>query len=246
MGCIFPYNLQTMWPFSENFNPLSLYMIFTILLTLCNAEQKNRLLIKLFCFSSDFDETWWSCSYPCVLQFHQISPKLDEKQKSFINSPFFCSVFQSVSRIVKIVHSGDSPGGGFRKSHFFPILVHCAAAELLRWGKLKTFLQTDLMLMSTEPSVKCEDKSRKRIWDVGSGTEKISTPIFSHTIASFIAEPPFHNNVVYKLGHSSVPFGTGGTMALLCDDSTKNTLYYLYVLYVVASDGSGFWVPSSG
>ena len=26
--------------------------------------------------------------------------------KSFINSPFFCSEFQSVSRIVKIVHSG--------------------------------------------------------------------------------------------------------------------------------------------
>ena len=29
----------------------------------------------------------------------------DEKQKRFINSPFFCSEFQSVSRIVKIVHS---------------------------------------------------------------------------------------------------------------------------------------------
>ena len=37
-----------------------------------------------------------------------ISPsfiKSDEKQKSFINSPFFCSEFQSVSRIAKIVHS---------------------------------------------------------------------------------------------------------------------------------------------
>ena len=31
---------------------------FTILLTLLNSEQKNMLLIKLFCFSSDFDETW--------------------------------------------------------------------------------------------------------------------------------------------------------------------------------------------
>ena len=29
---------------------------------------------------------------------------MDEK-KSFINSPFFCSEFQSVSRIVKIIHS---------------------------------------------------------------------------------------------------------------------------------------------
>ena len=80
-------------------------MIFMILLTLWNSEQKNRLLIKLFCFSSDFDETWWSCSYPCVLPFHQVSSKSDEKQKSFINCPFFCSEFQSVSRIVKIVYS---------------------------------------------------------------------------------------------------------------------------------------------
>ena len=46
---------------------------------------------------------------PCVLQFHQVSTKSDEKQKSFINSPFFCSEFQSVSRIVKIVHSALGP-----------------------------------------------------------------------------------------------------------------------------------------
>ena len=30
---------------------------------------------------------------------------MDEKQKSFINSPFFCSEFQSFSAIVKIIHS---------------------------------------------------------------------------------------------------------------------------------------------
>ena len=41
-----------------------------------------------------------------MLQFHQVSSKLDEKQKSFINNPFLCLEFQSVSRIVKIVHSG--------------------------------------------------------------------------------------------------------------------------------------------
>ena len=35
---------------------------------------------------------------------HQFSSKSDEKQISFINSLFFCSEFQSVSRIV-IVHS---------------------------------------------------------------------------------------------------------------------------------------------
>ena len=67
---------------------VALCTIFTILLTLWNSEQKNGLLIKLFCFSSDFDETWWSCSYPCVLQFHQALSKSNEKQKSFINSRF--------------------------------------------------------------------------------------------------------------------------------------------------------------
>ena len=41
-----------------------------------------------------------------VIQVHQVSSKSDEKQKKgFINSPFFCSEFQSVSRILKIVHS---------------------------------------------------------------------------------------------------------------------------------------------
>ena len=40
----------------------ALCTIFIILLTLWNSEQKNGLLIKLFCFSSDFDETWWNCS----------------------------------------------------------------------------------------------------------------------------------------------------------------------------------------
>ena len=39
--------------------------------------------------------------------FPQVSSKSDEKQKSFINSPFFSSEFQSVSRIVKIVHSAS-------------------------------------------------------------------------------------------------------------------------------------------
>ena len=46
-------------------------------------------------------------SYPCVLQFHQVASKSDEKQKSFNSSPFFCSEFQSVGRIVKIVHSEE-------------------------------------------------------------------------------------------------------------------------------------------
>ena len=62
---------------------LALCTIFTILLALWNSEQKNGLSVKLFCFSSDFDETWWSCSYPGVLQFHKVSSKSDEKQKKF-------------------------------------------------------------------------------------------------------------------------------------------------------------------
>ena len=39
------------------------------------------------------------------MKLGEVSSKSDEKQKSFINSLFFCSEFQSVSRIVKIVHS---------------------------------------------------------------------------------------------------------------------------------------------
>ena len=49
-----------------------------------------------------------SCSYPCVLQYLQVSSKSDEKQKKIINSPFFCLEFQSVSRIVKIEHSAKA------------------------------------------------------------------------------------------------------------------------------------------
>ena len=41
------------------------------------------------------------------LQRHQVSSKSDERQKSFINSPFFCLEFQSVGRILKIVHSAQ-------------------------------------------------------------------------------------------------------------------------------------------
>ena len=42
--------------------PFALCKIFTIRLTLWNFEQKNGLLIKLFCFLSNFDESWWNCS----------------------------------------------------------------------------------------------------------------------------------------------------------------------------------------
>ena len=47
---------------------IALCTIFMILLTLWNSEQKNGLLKLTFfvCLSSDFDETWWSCSYPII------------------------------------------------------------------------------------------------------------------------------------------------------------------------------------
>ena len=67
--------------------------------------EKQAIYKTFYCFSSDFDETWWHCSTQWVLQLHEVSSKLDEKQKSFINCLFFCSEFQGVSRIVKIVHS---------------------------------------------------------------------------------------------------------------------------------------------
>ena len=60
------YNLPYFNPFLHG-TLRALCTIFTILLTLWNSEQKNRLLIKLFCFSFDFDETWWNCSIHWIL-----------------------------------------------------------------------------------------------------------------------------------------------------------------------------------
>ena len=60
----------------EKLGGIALCTIFTILLTLWNSEQKNGLLIKLFCFSSDFDDTWWNCSTHWVLKLHQVSSNL--------------------------------------------------------------------------------------------------------------------------------------------------------------------------
>ena len=51
------------------------------------------------------------------------------KNKSFINSPFFCSEFQSVSRIVKIVHSANVMKPDGLKSNSLTVL-------LLTWIKI--------------------------------------------------------------------------------------------------------------
>ena len=48
-------------------------------------------------------------------KFHQNQM---EKQKRFINSPFFSSEFQSVSRIVKIVHSANGENKEIRGEFF--------------------------------------------------------------------------------------------------------------------------------
>ena len=39
---------------------------------------------KLFCFSLEFNENWWNCSYLYVLKLHQVSLNSNEKQKSFL------------------------------------------------------------------------------------------------------------------------------------------------------------------
>ena len=71
---------------------------------------EKRSINKTFLFFTRF--CWnlvklWVLTH-WVLQLQQVSSKLDEKTKSFINRPFFCSEFQNVNRIVKIVHSANS------------------------------------------------------------------------------------------------------------------------------------------
>ena len=42
------------------------------------------VVTKLFCFSFEFHEYWWSCSHLCVIYLHQVSLNLNEKQKKFL------------------------------------------------------------------------------------------------------------------------------------------------------------------
>ena len=72
-----------------------------------------------------------------VLQLHQISSKSDEKQKSFFNSsPLFCSEFQSVSRIVKIVHSVK----GYDSMHMHAIALQILESQEMVSKKLQVLL----------------------------------------------------------------------------------------------------------
>ena len=48
----------------------------------------NVFDIKLLFFSSEWNETWWSCSNLCVLQLHQVSLNSDDKTNSFMSNTF--------------------------------------------------------------------------------------------------------------------------------------------------------------
>ena len=48
----------------------------------------NMCDIKLSFFSSEFNETWWSCSTHRVIQLHQVLLHSDEKNNSFISNTF--------------------------------------------------------------------------------------------------------------------------------------------------------------
>ena len=82
---------------------------------------EKRAIIKLFCFSSDFDETWWSCSTHFVLQFHQISSKLDEKQKVLLIARFSVQNFKVSVELWK----SYIVGSGYMVEYFYtsPALV---------------------------------------------------------------------------------------------------------------------------
>ena len=63
--------------------------IFTILLTLWNSEQKNGLLKKLFCFSSDFDKTRWGCSIHGYYNFTKFHQNRMKNKKVFLIAHFW-------------------------------------------------------------------------------------------------------------------------------------------------------------
>ena len=52
-------------------------------LSLTDGLSIKCVIKKLFCFSFQYNENWWSCSYLCVLTLHYVSLNLNEKQKSF-------------------------------------------------------------------------------------------------------------------------------------------------------------------
>ena len=55
-----------------------------IYLPLMDRPTVKCVIRKPFCFSFEFNENWWSCSYLCVLKLHQVSLNSNETQKSFL------------------------------------------------------------------------------------------------------------------------------------------------------------------
>ena len=75
-------------------------------------------------------------------QFHQVSSKLDEKQKSFINILFFCSEFKSVSRIVKIIHSASDGVGVGLQSRNTPSAQSSVSNDLSYSSYITSFIRS--------------------------------------------------------------------------------------------------------
>ena len=70
----------------ETRDPIFLYS--RIHLPLMDGLSVKYVIKKLFCFSFEFNENYWNCSYLCVLIFDQVSLNLNGKQKSFLNDTF--------------------------------------------------------------------------------------------------------------------------------------------------------------
>ena len=105
--CTFESVLKEKYTFVVGLGPpVALCTILTILLTLWNCEQKNGLLIKLFYFSSDMKlgeiVEHMGTKYNST-KFHQNQMK--NQKNLLLLGHYSVQNFQSVSRIVKIVHS---------------------------------------------------------------------------------------------------------------------------------------------
>ena len=106
-----------------------------------------------------------------IYNFANFLSKSDEKQKRFINSPFFCSEFQSVSRIVIIVHSGTRREGANEFSKILynalppsPSIKMSSAVpvyDIIGW--FLTFLVCFVDRKITEKSAEILKKEKERI-----------------------------------------------------------------------------------
>ena len=66
------------------------------------------LYIRLFCFSSEFNQTWGCCSTHRVLQHHQVLTSSDDKKEFYI---------QHTLRTVRLLRAGESDQAYSRMNH---------------------------------------------------------------------------------------------------------------------------------